>query len=55
VVSLIGVVSSVVRMGKSVVPLVVPHIQAFACKSCSSLASVSFIDNKITVRKCRCV
>lgn len=34
----------------------IPIIKVYACKACSSLASVSFDTdtNRITVKKCRC-
>jgi len=48
-------VSRVVRMGKAVMPLAVAKIEAFACKQCFSIASVSLKDNKLKVYKCRCV
>lgn len=35
--------------------LVVPTIKAYACKRCSTIASVSLMNNKITIKKCRCV
>lgn len=50
---LIGI-GRVIRVGKSVVPIVYPKIQAFACKRCSSIASVSLLNNKITINRCNC-
>ena len=50
----IAVANTAVRVRKTIVPLVMPHIKAFACSACSSIASVSVSNNKITVRKCRC-
>jgi hypothetical protein len=50
---LIGL-SRISRVGKSVVPIVYPKIQAFACKRCSSIASVSLLNNKITINRCNC-
>ena len=51
---LLGLANTAVRVRKAVVPMVMPHIKAFACSKCSSIASVSVSNNKITVRKCRC-
>ena len=48
-------IARAVRLGKSVMPLVMPKIIAFACKNCSTIASVSVMNNKITIKKCRCV
>ena len=48
-------VSRVVRMGKTVAPFAIAKIKAYACKRCYTIASVSLLDNKITVKKCRCV
>lgn len=36
-------------------PLAISQIQAFACKGCSTIASVSVVNNKIKINKCRCV
>ena len=54
-VDVIRIVSRVVRVGKAVAPLAIAKINAYACKNCSTIASVSLLDNKITVKKCRCV
>ena len=53
--TIVNLSNVIARVSKSVMPLVVPKIMAYACKSCSSIASVSVVDNKITVKKCRCV
>ena len=33
----------------------IPAIKVFACKECSTLASVSVVNNKIKITTCRCV
>jgi len=32
-----------------------PIVKAYACKSCHTIASVVVKNNKISVKKCRCV
>ncbi len=54
-VDVISLVSRVVRMGNTVAPFAIAKIKAYACKRCYTIASVSLLDNKITVKKCRCV
>ena len=54
-VDVVSIVSRVIRVGKAVAPLAIAKMNAFACSKCSTLASVSLLDNKITIKKCRCV